>query len=577
VPTVYKHYNNNQTILTFPIEFKINPNHIVVSISDFVDSIPTEILYPDADKFGRPKYSPAMMMKLLLFAYMRHTFSGRAIQEMAEENLPMKWLIGNPDEVPSYRSINRFRISQVAKGIIKKMFLQFHEQLSAYGLVDDESLFIDGTKIVADANKYSFVWRKSVERNDAKLEEKASALFDDMIQEKVNLATDAEGTLAKLDHAERELEHDIDDLDQKISAEKVIKGGSPSKQRRRKLKHFKHIITSDLKPRKQKYEDYLEILGNRNSFSKTDHDATFMRMKEDPMQNGQLKPGYNLQIGTQNQFVLFYDLNQRPADQRTLVPFLNQVQQRKATFRYVVADAGYGSEPNYDFVLKDFKATPLIPYTMYLKEQSKKYKNDANKVMNWAYDNATDSFTDQHHIQFSFKQVYNRTDKYGFQRTIRKYEANQYEDPEGYHYSITERGNQRSIQINPHWEMEKRLIRVKLSSKTGASIYAKRKIEVEPVFGNLKANLAFKRLSVRGLEKAKNELGIILMAGNLKKMMKIILSSRQQSQKSSWKNLVNKFFQLLFYSEVSFVPATFLFGYHAVEAVGSELPFMSGS
>ncbi|WP_187240410.1 transposase [Secundilactobacillus malefermentans] len=100
---------------------------------------------------------------------------------------------------------------------------------------------------------------------------------------------------------------------------------------------------------------------------------------------------------------------------------------------------------------------------------------------------------------------------------------------------------------------------------------------LEPVFGNLKANLAFKRLSVRGLEKAKNELGIILMAGNLKKMMKIILSSRQQSQKSSWKNLVNKFFQLLFYSEVSFVPATFLFGYHAVEAVGSELPFMSGS
>ena len=146
------------------------------------------------------------------------------------------------------------------------------------------------------------------------------------------------------------------------------------------------IQASDLKPRKQKYEDYLEILGNRNSFSKTDHDATFMRMKEDPMQNGQLKPGYNLQIGTQNQFVLFYDLNQRPADQRTLVPFLNQVQQRKATFRYVVADAGYGSEPNYDFVLKDFKATPLIPYTMYLKEQSKKYKNDANKVMNWAYD-----------------------------------------------------------------------------------------------------------------------------------------------------------------------------------------------
>lgn len=68
------------------------------------------------------------------------------------------------------------------------------------------------------------------------------------------------------------------------------------------------------------YEEQLVIMGVRNSFSKTDHDATFMRMKEDHMLNGQLKPGYNIQLATENQFALAYDCYPNPTDTRTFYP-----------------------------------------------------------------------------------------------------------------------------------------------------------------------------------------------------------------------------------------------------------------
>ncbi|WP_407933776.1 hypothetical protein [Draconibacterium orientale] len=77
-------------------------------------------------------------------------------------------------------------------------------------------------------------------------------------------------------------------------------------------------------PRLQKYEQQLETLGTRNSYSKTDTDATFMRMKEDLMNNGQLKPVYNTQISTENQFITGFSIHHRPGDTATLIPHLNQ-------------------------------------------------------------------------------------------------------------------------------------------------------------------------------------------------------------------------------------------------------------
>lgn len=129
--------------------------------------------------------------------------------------------------------------------------------------------------------------------------------------------------------------------------------------------------------RKQKYEKDLAIFGTRNSYSKTDHDATFMRMKDDYMQNGQLKAGYNVQVATEGQYTLAYGVFPNPTDTKTLLPFLDQIEEQYFELpEHIVADAGYGSEQNYDDIITKRKRTPLITYNHYLNEQKKRYKNN---------------------------------------------------------------------------------------------------------------------------------------------------------------------------------------------------------
>ncbi|BFL80146.1 hypothetical protein Ssa13956_06790 [Streptococcus salivarius] len=126
-------------------------------------------------------------------------------------------------------------------------------------------------------------------------------------------------------------------------------------------------VKDDFSVRAEKYESYQETFEGRNSFSKTDTDATFMRMKEDHMKNGQLKAGYSLQIATENQFVLHYDVFSNPTDAKTLLPFLETYPHDVKT---VVADAGYGSEENL-LCLDEKEVNHLIKYAMFDKEQKR--------------------------------------------------------------------------------------------------------------------------------------------------------------------------------------------------------------
>ena len=167
---------------------------------------------------------------------------------------------------------------------------------------------------------------------------------------------------------------EIEDLNQHIDNEKCTKIRKQIRLKRTKIKQYKKQI-NDYSGRKHKYDVQKSILKDRNSYSKTDHDATFMRMKEDHMKNGQLKPGYNLQIATNSQFVLSYNVYQNPTDTRTMIPFLNLIQETYGHLpEYIVADAGYGSEPNYMAIIDDFNRIPLITYGMFIKDKTKNIK-----------------------------------------------------------------------------------------------------------------------------------------------------------------------------------------------------------
>ncbi|SNV70509.1 putative transposase [Staphylococcus simiae] len=245
-----------------------------------------------------------------------------------------------------------------------------------------------------------------------------------------------------------------------------------------------------------------------------------MRMKEDHMKNGQLKPGYNLQIATNSQFVLSYDVYQNPTDTRTLIPFLTLIKETYGYLpEYIVADAGYGSEQNYMAIIDDFNRTPLITYGMFIKDKTKKFKSDIFNTQNWEYDEINDEFICPNQKRLGFKRYAYRNDKYGFKRDFKLYECDDCTDCPLKHQCMKSKSKtNKKIMKNYNWEYFKSQVNQKLSEPETKKIYSQRKVDVEPVFGFTKAILGFTRMSVRGIDKVKRELGFVLMAVNIRKL-----------------------------------------------------------
>ena len=506
------------------LDFTVSSTHIVRLIDAFVDSIPSEILLEDnVSTTGRPLSHPAIMLKILLFAYSRQTFSGRKIELMLEENIPMRWLAH--ENHYSYHTINNFRSSSHASELIKQSFVYFSLALKDHDLIKDDAVFIDGTKIEADANRYSFTWKKSVQKYHNSLKEKANALYEELVEKQVIESMDLETVQSSsgMELISENITEEIAKLNEEIEQEpKVIKGGSPKKRRRRFLSKTKRQLDQDFIPRAKKYEEAKRIFQGRNSFSKTDHDATFMCMKEDPMRNRELKPGYNLQIATHNQFVLDYGLFANPTDTRTLVPFLNQFHSTDF-FNYIVADAGYGSEYNYTSIIDQFEKEPLIPYNTFLKEQKRKFKNDLSKPQNWPYNEEDDYYIDHLGVRFSFYRYSTRKDKYGFKRDLKIYQADKIQlSSELDELAKTSSGRQRQIQVNQTWNYYREKIKENLSSDEGQAVYRRRKYDVEPVFGRMKRDFGVRRTHLRGQKPVENDIGLVLMSMNLVKLGKMI-------------------------------------------------------
>lgn len=209
--------------------------------------------------------------------------------------------------------------------------------------------------------------------------------------------------------------------------------------------------------RKQKYQKDMEIFEGRNSYSKTDHDATFMRMKDDYMGNGQLKAGYNIQLATEGQFALAYGIYPNPTDTRTLIPFLDKIETEYFPLpKYIVEDSGHGSEPNYEDIMEHRQKEALIPYGMYRKEEKKKYKENPFNTMNWHYDALTDSYMCPNGKLLNYRYDSHKTDDYGYERRFRVYECEDCNDcPYRSQCTKAKEGNKRQLHINEKWESKK--------------------------------------------------------------------------------------------------------------------------
>ncbi|MGF3227408.1 transposase [Facklamia sp. P12932] len=415
----------------------------------FIDGLVNQLAIDHPYVFGRPREYPlSAVLKLILFAYTREIFTSRKIERFAAENLPAQWL--TQGRVPSHTTICRCRVDESIQAILDAGFDGLVNYLMEQHLIDD-ALFIDGTKILANANKYTFVWKKNIIRFDEVNEAQIKELLKEtkVAYQDMTLPEGTDLTMDQLEEVMTQLESCLEALEKEVEETKK-QSPNPAKQSRRRLKSLKHPLNERIE-KKQNYEKHRHLLGDRHSYSKTDTDATFMRMKEDPMRNGQTKPGYNLQNATSHQYVLAYDIYPNPTDTRTLQPFFETHRALIDSMTYVSMDAGYGSESNYAYLEDHHPDTiAIIPYSTMLKEQTKKWQSDEKKVFNWTYHEADDYYIDLQGVRFNFSAYRERKNHYDEIQQFKEYKAETHTSGgERIEAAFTPKGSIRKISVNP--------------------------------------------------------------------------------------------------------------------------------
>ncbi len=506
----FRPYSPNQTVL-FPerIDKDISPDDPVRLVSAVIDSLDISGIRKLYKACGRSPYHPKMLLKVVLYAYMNNIYSCRKIESSLKRDVYFIWLAGY--EQPDFVTVNRFR--NRVKDEINKVFTQLVLLLNAKGLVTLDVEYIDGTKIESKANKYTFVWRKTVERNRARLMEKIKALLsqvDDAIAQDKALTDEA---VSFTPEVLTEICAELRDTLSKEPAPTDKEGKASVRQRQKQVRELEEMAD-----KLSEYDGRLEKLDGRNSYSKTDPDATFMRMKEDAMNNGQTKPGYNLQIGTENQFITDFGLFPNPGDTLTMRSFLDSFSSRYSRVPgEVCADSGYGSEENYAFMEAN-GTEAYVKYNYFHKEQKRDFRNDIFRLENLYYNAEKDYFVcpmGQHMERVGTK--HERTEG-GYVAVSAVYRAQRCDGCPLRWGCHKRRQGEREMTAN-HLLLEyRRKARERLTSEKGLEHRSKRPIEPEAVFGQIKYNMQYKRFRHFGKDKVTMDFAFFAMAFNLKKM-----------------------------------------------------------
>lgn len=370
-----------QLKLPFELETIIPENDSVRLLSQFVEAMDLTDLYSTYERIN--SLSPRILLKIVLYSYMNGDYSSRSIEPNCKRDINFMYLPGGAP-APDHATFARFRSLHFAP-CAKRVLAEMSNILFDLDEISGKTIFIDGTKIEACANKYTFVWKKTVTKNQEKLLAKLADLITEC--EEVYDIKIVHGDTVKMKHVKK-LRKKLYALKQEeniVFVHGIGKRKSPLQKSIETLEEYWDRLKG--------YNQKLHICGNRNSFSKTDHDATFMRMKEDAMGNGQLKPGFNLQHGVDAEYITWLTIGPQPTETTTRIPFLKEAGEH-LEFKYskIVADAGYESEENYLFLEKN-EQTAFIKPANHEISKKRKYQNDIGWIENMNYDE-TNSFGD---------------------------------------------------------------------------------------------------------------------------------------------------------------------------------------
>lgn len=498
----------SQLVIPLEIEILIPKEDPVFRLAEICEALDYTKLYEQYCRAWR-KTSPETMFELLVFGYMNRRMSARAIEEACRTDIRFMWLLqGEP--APSYSTIARFQNERLTD-VMEDLFYQFVGKLYDMGEVGFHNLFVDGTKIEANANKYTFVWKKTVEKHFARLDER--------MRERVSVLSErygfAEGLTAEELYTGLRRQADL------FGVTFVNGKGHHKTQLQRDAEELEAYFA-----KKSEYLAHLRRFRGRNSYSKTDTDATFMRMKEDAMKNGQLKPGYNIQIGVESEYITGVAAFSSRADVQTLIPFLKRM--RSHTHRkveQVIADAGYESRENYLYLKENGQKSFIKPQN-YEISKTRKYKADPYSIDNMTYDRDTDSFRCANGDVLTF--AYERTEQTaaGYEVKSRYYRNTACAGCPHLGKCHKSKRGFREIKVSPDLLENRKISLANIISDEGVVLRVNRSIQVEGAFGILKQDFGFRRFLTRGTKHIETQFFLLAFAFDVLKLHNRTLNGR---------------------------------------------------
>ena len=504
-----------QIKLPLDLEILIPADDPVRLLSTFVEGMELSDLYKTYGKIKKNQASPRQLFKIIIYASMNRIYSSRDIETACHRDINFMYLLeGKP--VPDHATIARF-ISLHFSKCSKNTLAEVSDILLEIGEISGKSVFIDGTKLESVANKYTFVWKRSVTKNCQKLFEKISDLIRECeVLYGIQIVYHDQISLHTLKRMRKKL--------YRIKKQEDISFVHGKGKRKTPLQRSIETLESYIQKLKE-YIKKIHLCGTRNSYSKTDPDATFMRMKEDAMMNGQLKPAYNLQHGVDSEYITWIDISAKPTDTGTLIPFLKDME-KHLSFRYqeIVADAGYESEENYLFLEKNGQSSFIKPMN-YEISKTRKYKKDIGRIENMNYDEVKDCYTCKNGKQLLSTYVRRSKSKTGYisEKTI--YQCSECKDCP-YKRDCIKGNNCKTPMEERHkvLSVAKTFLKYRkedlerILSDEGIHLRTNRSIQVEGSFGELKQDMQFRRYLSRGTSNVLAESILLAMAKNVNKL-----------------------------------------------------------
>lgn len=510
--------NDNYTVkqlkLPLVIEKLINISDPVYTFCDVMDHIDLTPYFVEGKgyKTGRPRCDAEKLLKVILFAFMENGYcSLRNIEKLCNYDIRFMYLL---DEMkpPTFATFGNFIRNELTTSI-EDIFNDINAYIFEKDKVDLNHTYIDGTKIEANANKYTWVWKKSCIRNRDKVFVNISALIGE-----INTTVLHSYGLKIETRDEYAIEY-LEDVLEKYAKLTSIDFNSfvYGKGHRKTIHQRQYEKLEEYKDRLKAYANHIDICGEtRNSYSKTDNDASFMRVKTDYMGNDQLLPAYNLQAAICDEYIAVIDIKQYASDMECFIPLMEKFNKTYGHYpKYPVADAGYGSYNNYIYC-EEHKMEKYMKFTMFEKEtKNKKFHEDPYRIVNFET-NEKGELICPNGKRFIFKyNAHVRRNKYG--RTEEIYEC---EDCSGCPYRREcckkQEGN-RTARLNRELTSMHKEVISNLESIQGALLCMNRSIQAEGTFGIVKWDRSYKRLFRRGLENVNLELTLIACAFNLYK------------------------------------------------------------